>query len=74
MRAKIKELLRENGDMSTHKLHNCMKEYNFNPSTYQVANVCRSTPGIIKVSEFDYSVQLQMGKLRMRGATWRLIE
>lgn len=74
MRNKIKQLLRENGDMSTHKLHASMKEYNFNPSTHQVASVCNSTPGIIKVDSFDYTVNLQMGSLRMRGATWRLIE
>lgn len=74
LKNKIKELLRENGEMSTHSLHNKMKEYNFNPSTYQVANICRTMPGIVKVNEFDYTVNLQMGKVRIRGATWRLTE
>lgn len=73
-RQKIRELLRENGQMSTHGLHQALKKYNFNPSTYQVASICKSEVGIIKVESHDYTVNLQMGKLRIRCCIWKLIE
>lgn len=73
-RQKIRELLRENGTLSTHELHAKLKNFNFNPSPQQIASICSSEVGIIKTKDIDYSVTLQMGKVRIRCVEWSLIE